>query len=141
MATETEEAIRHVAVLGAGTMGGGIAHVAALARYDVTLFDVTIDLANAGLEKIRASLEAGITKGKVSPADRDRALAAITTSGSLEEAVTPADLVIEAAPEDLDMKREIFRKLGACCRESALLATNTSSLSVSKIASAVPHPE
>jgi len=141
MGNEAGSSIRRVAVLGAGTMGGGIAHVAALAGYEVALYDVREDLARAGLEKIRANLEAGVAKGKVAPADRDRAIAAIVPTADMEAASAPADLVVEAAPEDLDMKREIFRKLGACCREGAILATNTSSLSVSKIASAAPHPE
>jgi len=136
-----EEAIRRVAVLGAGTMGGGIAHVAALAGYEVALYDVTEDLAAAGRERIRANLDAGVSKGKIRPEERDSALAAIRTTGDLKAAAVGCDLVIEAAPEDLDMKREIFRRLGEICGENAILATNTSSLSVSKIASAVPHPE
>jgi 3-hydroxybutyryl-CoA dehydrogenase len=141
MRGESGEAIRRVAVLGAGTMGGGIAHVAALAGFEVALYDVTADLAKAGLERIRANLDTGVGKGKISPADRDRALAAIRTTGDLKSAAFGADLIIEAVPEDLDMKREVFRKLGEICGEEAILATNTSSLSVSKIASAVPRPE
>jgi 3-hydroxybutyryl-CoA dehydrogenase len=141
MTGEPGDPIRRVTVLGAGTMGGGIAHVAALAGYQVSLYDVTEELARAGLERIRVNLETGVAKGKIAPADRDRALAAITTTGDLKAAGFGADLVIEAAPEDLDMKRDLFRKLGEVCREDALLATNTSSLSVSKIASAVKQPE
>jgi len=141
MPTPSAVSIRRVAVLGAGTMGSGIAQVAALAGYDVALYDVTEDLALAGIERIRASLSIGVQKGKVSPADRDLALGAIRSSGVLEDAAAGAHLVIEAAPESLDLKRSMFARLGAICSEDALLTTNTSSLSVSKIASSASHPE
>ncbi|MBI3450150.1 MAG: 3-hydroxyacyl-CoA dehydrogenase family protein [Acidobacteria bacterium] len=141
MSVQSEDSIQRVAVIGAGTMGSGIAHVAALAGYSVHLYDVTAELAAAGLTKIRANLEAGVAKGKVTPQDRDRALGAISPTGDLAAAAASADLVVEAAPEDLEMKRDLFRRLGEICSERAILASNTSSLSVSKIASAAPRPE
>jgi len=141
MPDQSPDSIHRVAVIGAGTMGGGIAHVAALAGYSVALYDVTADLAAAGLAKIRANLDAGVLKGKVAPGDRDRALAAIAPTDDLAAAASSADLVVEAAPEDLEMKRGLFRRLGEICSAGAILASNTSSLSVSKIASAAPRPE
>jgi len=140
MTEQAGDSIRKVAVLGAGTMGSGIAHVAALAGCEVTLYDVTLDLARGGMERIRANLDTGVAKGKVSPAERDGALAAVRPTADLRDAAAGSDMVIEAAPENLDLKRDLFRALGAICREDAILATNTSSLSVSKIAPAAPHP-
>lgn len=140
MSEPKEEKIRRVAVLGAGTMGHGIAHVAALAGFEVALQDVTESIAAGGLEKIRANLDAGVAKGKVTAADRDRALAAIRTTGDLRSAASEADLVIEAAPEGLELKKDIFERLDRICRPDAILATNTSSLSVTKIAAATSRP-
>src|SRR5262249_23485020 len=140
MSRDPGDPIRRVAVIGAGTMGGGIAHVAALAGYEVALADVTEALAAAGLGRIRANLDAGVSKGKVAAEDRDRALAPISPTGDLATAARAADLVVEAAPEDLEMKRGIFRRLSEACREDAILATNTSSLSVTRIAEATARP-
>lgn len=133
--------IRRVAVLGAGTMGHGIAQVAALAGYEVALYDLKPELAGAGGKKIRESLESGVARGKISPADRERALSSLRTTSDLEDAAAEADLVVEAAPEDLDLKRGLFRTLGTLCAGEAILASNTSSLSVTRIASAVARPE
>jgi 3-hydroxybutyryl-CoA dehydrogenase len=122
-------------------MGHGIAQVAALAGCDVVLHDVTAELAEAGIAKVRASLDAGVARGKVAADARDGALSRLRASADLAGAAADADLVVEAAPERMEVKTGIFHRLGAICREDALLATNTSSLSVSTIAEAAARPE
>jgi len=130
-----------IAVLGAGTMGHGIAQVAAMAGYETRLFDVDERALVAGLERVRANLDGGVARGKVEPATRDAALAALTAHADLEDAVTGAGAVVEAAPERLELKRELLTRCAAVAGPGALLATNTSSLSISRIAEPVPGPE
>jgi 3-hydroxybutyryl-CoA dehydrogenase len=132
--------IERVGIIGAGTMGHGIAQVAAMAGYSVTLYDVDEPSLQRALERIRANLEKGVALGKVEPDIRDRALAALTTTTELGAAAQAADLIIEAAPEDLDLKRRIFAELDTTAPPHAILATNTSSLSVKKIAEITKRP-
>ncbi len=132
--------IKTVAVLGAGTMGHGIAQVAAQAGYQAFLYDVSRDLAEKGVRKISDNLKLGVDKGKVKPEDRDAALARITPVDDLE-AVSRCDLLIEAIPEDLSLKRGLFKKLSEICTSTAILASNTSSLSLTDIAAAARAPE
>jgi 3-hydroxybutyryl-CoA dehydrogenase len=133
--------IRRVAVLGAGTMGHGIAQVAAQAGWQVTLRDVEERFVQAGLGKIKDNLDKGVEKGKVEPGTRDATLARLAGSTSLEAAVREADLVIEAIPEDMRLKQETFAVIDRAAPAHALLATNTSSLSVGAIARATARPE
>ncbi len=133
--------IRTAAVLGAGTMGSGIAQVCALAGCVTRLYDVTLARAEAGCALIAKSLQKGVEKGKVAPADRETAIARIRPCTDLAEAVEGADLVVEAAPEDLDLKRKLFRSISAPPPPHAILATNTSSLPVARIAEAATRPE
>ena len=128
-----------MAVIGAGTMGHGIAQVAAQAGYVVRLADAVPGAAAAAVERIRANLEGGVARGKVTAAARDEALARIAARASVTDAARDVDLVIEAAPEDLDLKRDLFARL-AVAAPAAVLATNTSSLSVAAIAAATPSP-
>lgn len=132
--------ISKVTVIGAGTMGHGIAQVAAAAGCQVRLYDVRGELVEAGLAKVRANLDAGVAKGKVSEEQRSSTLANLSGSAELEAAVSGAQLVVEAVPEKLALKQELFGKVAAIVGEQAILATNTSSLSVTAIASAVPAP-
>lgn len=136
MATE----LSTVAVLGAGTMGHGIAQVCAAAGIETRLFDVSAESVEAGLTKIRANLDKGIAKGKVTQAQRDATVAALSGHAELEPAVGGADMVIEAVPEKLELKQELFGKVTAITGEQTILATNTSSLSVGAIASGLPAP-
>jgi len=131
--------VRTVAVAGAGTMGHGIAQVAAQAGYDVRLADAVPGAARAALGRIRDNLEGGVQRGKVTAAERDAALARIAAFDDAAAAATGADLVIEAAPEDLEIKRALFSRLSAAA-PGAVLATNTSSLSIADIASAAAAP-
>jgi len=132
--------IRAVAVLGAGTMGHGIAQVAAAGGCEVRLYDVDGAAAAAGFERIRENLDQGIARGKVTEDERERTLARIRPTGSLPDAVRDADLVIEAAPESIDLKARIFADVDASARDDAVLATNTSSLSIARIADSVREP-
>jgi len=131
----------HVSVLGAGTMGHGIAQVSAMAGHDVTLRDVEADLVEAGLEHIRENLDGGVERGKVTPEDREATLERLATTTDLAAAVGEADLVVEAVPERLDLKRSVFEEVEAHAPAEALLASNTSALSVTAIAAALDRPE
>jgi 3-hydroxybutyryl-CoA dehydrogenase len=132
--------IKSVGVLGAGTMGHGIAQVAAQAGYRTLLYDVTTDLAQRGLRRIAENLQRGIEKGKVKPEDREQVLGRLRAVADLPE-LAQCDLIIEAIPEDLALKRSIFTRLSEVCSTRTILASNTSSLSVSEIAAAASHPE
>ncbi len=133
--------MKKVGVLGAGTMGHGIAQVAAQAGYGTTLYDVDPGVMEKGLEQIRKNLEKGVSLGKVAPEARDRALEAVHGSSDLDETVAEADLVVEAVPESMDLKREVFGKVEQAARDDAILATNTSSLSIDAIAASLGRPE
>jgi 3-hydroxybutyryl-CoA dehydrogenase len=133
--------IRRVTVLGAGTMGHGIAQVAAMAGWTVAVYDVEDRFVEGGLERIRGNLTAGVERGKVTAERRDETLARLSGTTSLEAAARDADLIIEAVPEDPALKRKVFAALDAAAPARAVLATNTSSLSVGDIARATARPE
>jgi 3-hydroxybutyryl-CoA dehydrogenase len=132
--------IRKVAVLGAGTMGHGIAQVCADIGCSVVLYDIDTDAVRRGMDRIEGNLAKGVSLGKVAPEEQKAIFERLSTSTSVGEAVETADLVIEAAPEVIDLKREIFAEVDATAPRSALLATNTSSLSIEKIAAATSDP-
>lgn len=132
-----ESSFSTVAVFGAGTMGHGIAQVSAMAGYEVRLYDISSDLVEKGLSKIRANLEKGVDRGKVAADVRDMALARVSGATSLEAAATGADLLIEAIPEKLSLKHDLFGQLSAIA-PSAVYGTNTSSISIARIAEAAP---
>lgn len=134
--------IERVVVLGAGTMGHGIAQVAAQAGCLTTLFDVDPDVVSRGLAQIAADLEKGVSRGKVDAAERDAVLARVSAAPTnLAAAVAEADLVVEAVPERIDLKRSIFETLGRAAPATAILATNTSSLPILEIAEASGCPD
>jgi len=132
--------IHRIAVLGAGTMGHGIAQLAAQAGYETLLYDVSRQLAENGIWKISENLKVGVDKGKVRPEDRDAALGRLAAVDRLD-LVSPCELTIEAVPEDLALKRDLFRRLSELCASTAILASNTSSLSLTEIAAAAQGPE
>jgi 3-hydroxybutyryl-CoA dehydrogenase len=134
-------AFRSVAVLGAGTMGHGIAQVSAAAGCAVSLHDVDPAALERGLERIRANLDKGVSLGKVSAQARDDALQRIRPHGALAEAVAGAELVIEAAPESMTLKRTLLLEVEKLMAQGALLATNTSSLSVAELAAGLAAPQ
>ena len=129
-----------LAVVGAGTMGSGIAESAASAGMSALMVDLQEDALTRGREAIAKNLDRRVRKGRISEADRDGILARLSTATSLESCAG-APFMVEAATEDLGVKRQIFSELDGLAREDAVLATNTSSLSVSLIASATDHPE
>jgi 3-hydroxybutyryl-CoA dehydrogenase len=135
-----DQTMSTVAVLGAGTMGNGIAQVCAMAGYAVALSDPQPAALERAVNTIRGNLEKGVDRGKVSIETRDRALQGLRKAADVADAVSRADLVIEAAPESMDLKTAIFRDLDRLAPAHAVLATNTSSLSVSRIAEATGRP-
>lgn len=132
--------IKTVAVIGAGAMGNGIAQVSAQAGYETVLIDVSADALTQALASIEQMLDGGVKRGKLTAEDREAAMARISTSTD-DTSVAQADLVIEAVFEDLDLKKAIFKKLGASCSSQTILATNTSSLPITAIAAATACPE
>ncbi|UHQ96399.1 3-hydroxyacyl-CoA dehydrogenase family protein [Natrinema halophilum] len=129
-----------VGVLGVGSMGHGIAQVSAMAGHEVTVRDIDEGLIQEGLEAIEANLEGGIEHGKIGTKERDATLERLSGTTSIEAAVADADLVIEAIPERMDLKKETFETVDDHAPADAVLATNTSSLSVTEIASTLDEP-
>lgn len=132
--------IRRIAVIGAGTMGHGIAYVASAAGYEVRLADADATTLATGMRRIRETFDKAIERGKATPESRDAGLQRLTSAGSASEAAKEADLVIEAVPERLDLKQSIFRELEQSVSPNAILGSNTSSLSITRIAHGLAHP-
>jgi 3-hydroxybutyryl-CoA dehydrogenase len=130
-----------VTVIGAGTMGHGIAQVAAMAGFETRLYDVDADASGHALARVEANLDKGVELGKLEPAARNAALENLSATGEAAEAADGADLVIEAVPEDLALKRRVLSGFAAYVAPDAIVASNTSSLSISRIAEGVPGPE
>jgi len=130
-----------VAVLGAGTMGRGIAHVAALAGFETRLFDIDSGILTQAREAIETNLNKGVDLGKVNAADRDGALSRFSVSTDLDATLEDVDLAIEAVPERLDLKQTVLRSVADRVRPTAIIASNTSSLSISTLANTVEGPE
>lgn len=141
MSQDTHFDCKTVAVIGAGTMGAGIAHVAAAAGYQTLLHDVSPDRVEAGLRTIRGNLAKGVERGKVSPEDRDRTLAALEGTVELGRLAAEADLIVEAVPEDLALKIRVLGEVAQAAKPGAVLASNTSALSLTELAAALPAPE
>jgi 3-hydroxybutyryl-CoA dehydrogenase len=124
-----------IAVIGAGTMGRGIAHVAALGGYRTILEDLLPNALRKAESEIRSHLDKAVESGKVSTGEAEAAFARLEYAGGVEEAAREADLVIEAVPEEMESKIEIFTLLDKICRPGTILVSNTSSLSITEIAS------
>ncbi|MGI6855369.1 3-hydroxybutyryl-CoA dehydrogenase [Mesorhizobium sp. 1B3] len=134
------KAIKKVGIIGAGQMGGGIAHVSALAGYDVLLYDISAERIEKGIATISGNLARQVHSAKLDEAHRQQALARIKAAVSMED-LAEADLVIEAATEDETVKRKIFAQLCPLLNPEALLATNTSSISITRLAAQTDRPE
>jgi len=132
--------VETIGVVGAGQMGGGIAHVAALQGFGVVLHDIEDSFVRKGLSVIGENLKRGVDKGRLSEDDRQAALGRIRATTSLGD-LAASDLVVEAIVESLDAKRSVFGQLDALCRPEAILATNTSSISITSIAAATKRPD
>ena len=126
--------ITHITVIGGGTMGNGITHVAAQSGFTVTLVDVNDAALERAMKTVTSNLERQVKKETISADDMKATLARISTSTSLEQGASNADLVIEAASERMEIKRQIFATLDAVCKPTAILASNTSSISITELA-------
>jgi 3-hydroxybutyryl-CoA dehydrogenase len=133
--------MQHITVIGAGTMGNGIAHVFAMNGYQVALADISAPALEKALATIGKNLDRMLKKERITEAQKKETLDHITTFTDMGEAVKQADLVVEAATENVDLKLKIFADLDAHAPEKAILATNTSSISITKIAAATKRPE
>jgi 3-hydroxybutyryl-CoA dehydrogenase len=132
--------IKKIGVIGAGQMGNGIAHVCAVAGFDVTLQDISQDRLVKAVDIIAGNMAKQVTKGKISEADRAGALKRIHTNDAIE-ALADADLVIESVSEVEQLKRDVFTKLCPVLKKDAIVATNTSSISVTRLAAVTDRPE
>lgn len=132
--------MQEIGVLGAGTMGAGIAQVAAQAGYRVVLYDVGPEPLKVGFGRIQSGFDRLVQRGRMKPEEREQALARLKGTTDLAD-MAGADVVVEAAPEVLELKQRLFRQLEAVCRPETVLATNTSSLSVTEIGASVARPE
>jgi len=132
--------IRRIGMVGAGAMGTGIAHVAAMSGYEVVLRDIDMAYVERSIKNMDKFMARSVEKGKMSEEQRQAALARIKGTVVLED-LAQVDFVIEAAIEDLDLKKEIFQALDKLCRPEIILATNTSSMSITSIASATGRPD
>ena len=133
--------VQKVAVVGGGTMGNGIAHVFSMAKIPVTLIETKQEFAERALATIDKNLSRMVSKEKISESDKEAALDRIEVSLDVEEGVSEADLVVEAIPELFDLKKDLFQKVDAAAPEHAILASNTSSISITKLASQTQRPE
>tara|TARA_B100000809_G_scaffold266880_1_gene332477 strand:+ start:2690 stop:3577 length:888 start_codon:yes stop_codon:yes gene_type:complete len=133
--------MKNIAVIGAGTMGNGIAHTFAQFDFKVQLIDLSENSLNKGIATITKNLDRMVAKEKITEEDKQRTLNNITTNTSLQEGVKYSSLVVEAATENLDLKLNIFRDLDKFCPKDTILASNTSSISITQIAAVTSRPE
>lgn len=133
--------MKNIVVIGAGTMGNGIAHTFAQKGFSVNLVDVSQENLDKGIATISLNLDRMLAKESINPADKTSTLANINTFLKLEDAVNNAHLIVEAATENLDLKLKIFMQMDALAPKDCLLATNTSSISITKIASVTQRPD
>ena len=133
--------IKTVAIIGAGTMGRGIAYCSALAGYRTILEDVSPSMQEQGIEYIRRAFDDGIARGKITEEQKRQSLTHIVTSGSVQDVCREADLIIEAVPEEMEVKLEIFTILDKFAKPGAIFASNTSSLSITEMAAITFRPE
>lgn len=133
--------MKNVTVIGAGTMGNGIAHVFAMKGYMVNLCDISQEALDKAIATITKNLDRMVVKERISDADKQATLDRISTVTDLQSAVSQADLVVEAATEQVDLKLKIFKALDEAAPEACILASNTSSISITKIASVTSRPE
>lgn len=133
--------MKNIAVIGAGTMGNGIAHTFAQSGFKVNLIDISEASLERGLATISKNLDRMVAKEKITENDKAETLANITTFTNTVDGVKKTDLVVEAATENVDLKLKIFKQLDEACDEATILATNTSSISITQIAAATSRPE
>lgn len=133
--------MKNIAVIGAGTMGNGIAHTFAQSGFTVKLIDVSEKSLDKGMATIAGNLDRMVTKGTITEADKVATISNIITYTDIKDGVVGVDLVVEAATENVDLKLNIFKQLSEACAHNTILATNTSSISITQIGAVVVHPE
>ncbi|TDS66129.1 3-hydroxyacyl-CoA dehydrogenase family protein [Myroides indicus] len=133
--------MKNIAVIGAGTMGNGIAHTFAQKGFKVLLIDISEAAIERGMNTITKNLDRMIAKGTITEADKKETIENIVTYTDIKDGVVNADLVVEAATENINLKLNIFKELSEVCSENVILASNTSSISITQIASVVKNPE
>jgi 3-hydroxybutyryl-CoA dehydrogenase len=133
--------MKNIAVIGAGTMGNGIAHTFAQAGFTVKLIDISEKAIEKGMATIANNLDRMVAKERITEADKLKTISNIITYTDVKDGVTGCDLVVEAATENVTLKLNIFKQLGEICGDNVVLATNTSSISITQIAAEVPNPE
>ena len=133
--------MKTIAVIGAGTMGNGIAHTFAQSGFNVNLIDVSEKSLEKGMVTIASNLDRMVAKGSITEVNKNNTITNISTFTNVESGVTNADLVVEAATENVNLKLQIFKQLSEICGNEVILATNTSSISITQIAAQVIHPE
>jgi 3-hydroxybutyryl-CoA dehydrogenase len=136
-----QQSITNVTVIGSGTMGNGICHVFAQSGFTVSMMDIKQDALDKAIATISKNMDRQVAKGSLTEDDKTQALARITTHTDMAEAVKNAHLVVEAATENIDLKLNIFRQLDALCPASCILESNTSSISITRIASVTKRPD
>ena len=132
--------IEKIGVIGAGTMGNGIAHVSALSGFDTVLVDVKVEFVQRGFDTIQKNMDRQVKKEKISQSELETSMNRITLSTDYNQ-LSACDIIIEAATEDKDIKLNIFKELDKVCKPETILASNTSSISINKIATATQRPE
>jgi len=133
--------IKKIAVVGAGAMGSGIAYICAAKGYEVSIAEVNEDLLKRGINRIREMIVTGVSRRKLTPKDADEVMKRVEGTTSIAGAVKDVDIAIEAVYEDINIKKEVFKKLDAGCPAHAILASNTSALSITEMAQATNHPD
>lgn len=133
--------MKNIVVIGAGTMGNGIAHTFAQSGFSVNLVDISQEAIDRGMKTISSNLDRIVAKGNLTEAQKAETLGNIKTFTDLQEAAANADLIVEAATENLDLKLKIFKNMDESAPENCILATNTSSISITKIASVTNRPD
>lgn len=133
--------MKNIAVIGAGTMGNGIAHTFAQKGFKVCLIDISDQAIERGMNTIVSNLDRMIAKGSITEADKKATIENIITYTDVKDGVVNVDLVVEAATENINLKLNIFKELSEVCREDVILASNTSSISITQIAAVVKNPE
>ena len=133
--------MKNIAVIGAGTMGNGIAHTFAQSGFTVKLIDISEKSIDKGMAMIASNLDRMVAKGTINEEDKFKTISNIITYTDIKDGVAGADLIVEAATENLELKLNIFRQLNELCAHDTILATNTSSISITQIAAIVTHPE
>jgi enoyl-CoA hydratase/3-hydroxyacyl-CoA dehydrogenase len=133
--------VEKIAVIGAGLMGSGITYVSAASGYDVTLMDIDDEAVSNGMDRLRSYVESGIRRGKLSDSEAEDLLGRVKTTTNVDDAVSNVDLVIEAVYEDMDVKKDLFKRMDAAANPRTILASNTSSLSISELGKVTERPE